>query len=90
VKRDLSYGIYLIHAPLVIAFSVFVFGAMSWWLLAVTVAAVTSVLSYFSRILVEEPALRHKWALSNWINSICFGARGGSKSPVPKGKSRTI
>jgi peptidoglycan/LPS O-acetylase OafA/YrhL len=66
VRRDISYGVYLIHAPIVIAFSLMFHG--NWWLLAVMVVVVTVTLAYGSRVLVEEPALEQKKALSRRIN----------------------
>jgi peptidoglycan/LPS O-acetylase OafA/YrhL len=66
VRRDVSYGVYLIHAPVVAAFSLLFHG--NWWLLAVMVFVATIMLAYGSRVLVEEPALGQKKSLSRWIN----------------------
>jgi peptidoglycan/LPS O-acetylase OafA/YrhL len=69
LKRDISYGVYLIHASVVVAFTLLFPGIGHWWLLAVLVFVATLILAYLSRILVEEPALARKKALSHWINS---------------------
>lgn len=68
-KRDLSYGVYLIHAPIVVAFGLLLPNFRTWWLAAVVVLCVTLALSYLSWTFVEEPALRRKKDVSNWLNS---------------------
>ncbi len=70
LKRDLSYGVYLIHAPLLVAFIVLFPLFRVWWLVAIIVFIVTLGLSYLSWRFVEEPALRQKKALTNWVNSL--------------------
>ena len=67
-KRDLSYGVYLIHAPIVVAFGLLLPNFRTWWLAAVIVMCTTLVLSYLSWTFVEEPALRRKKDVSNWLN----------------------
>ena len=68
LKRDLSYGIYLIHAPLLVAFSLLYPVVQPWWLVAAVVFFITLMLSYLSSRFVESPALARKKAVSNWIN----------------------
>jgi peptidoglycan/LPS O-acetylase OafA/YrhL len=68
LKHDLSYGVYLIHAPILLAFS-FTFPNMHiWWIGAAVVFLVTLVLAYASWIFVEGPALSKKKAASNWAH----------------------
>jgi peptidoglycan/LPS O-acetylase OafA/YrhL len=76
IKRDLSYGVYLIHAPMVVAFGILFPNISNWVLLAVIVSIVTGLLSYLCRRLVEEPALRKKKALSKWIGCQIAVIRG--------------
>jgi len=68
VKRDLSYGVYLIHAPLLVALGVLFPGVRTWWVGAVIVFATALFLSYLSWTFVEGPILRQKKDVSNWIN----------------------
>lgn len=76
IAHDLSYGVYLIHEPVILAFS-FMFPNMHvWWVGAVGVFLVTMILAYTSWIFVEEPALSHKKAVSTWV-------RRGIQSIVP-------
>lgn len=67
-KRDLSYGVYLIHAPIVVAFGLLLPNFRTWWLAAVVVFGITIALSYLSWTFVEEPALRRKKDVSNWLH----------------------
>lgn len=68
LRHDLSYGVYLIHAPILIAFGLAFPNMHIWWIGAATVFAVTLVLAYASWIFVEGPALRRKKAVSNWVH----------------------
>lgn len=68
LKHDLSYGIYLIHSPILAAFNVLVPSVRTWWGAAAIAFIITLILSYLCWILVEEPALRWKKDLSNWLN----------------------
>ena len=68
MKHDLSYGVYLIHAPILVTVILLVPALRIWWVVAAIVFVVTLMLSYLSRIFVEEPALRQKKIVSNWIN----------------------
>jgi peptidoglycan/LPS O-acetylase OafA/YrhL len=69
VKRDLSYGVYLIHAPILVAFSLLFPSLRIWWVAAVIGFIVTLFLSFLSWTFIEAPILRQKRNLSNWINS---------------------
>jgi peptidoglycan/LPS O-acetylase OafA/YrhL len=67
IARDLSYGVYLIHEPVILAFS-FIFPNLHvWWVGAVGVFLVTLTLAHMSWSFIEEPALNHKKALSDWV-----------------------
>jgi peptidoglycan/LPS O-acetylase OafA/YrhL len=68
VKKDLSYGIYLIHAPILVGFSLLYPGVLRWWMVAVVVFFITLMLSYLSWTFVEAPALARKKAVSNWTS----------------------
>lgn len=68
LKHDLSYGVYLIHAPMVVAVSVLFPNLQVWWLAAVIVLVITLGISYLSWIFVERPALKQKELMSNWLN----------------------
>jgi peptidoglycan/LPS O-acetylase OafA/YrhL len=61
--------VYLIHAPIVVAFGLLLPNFRTWWLAAVVVLCVTLALSYLSWTFVEEPALRRKKDVSKWLNS---------------------
>jgi peptidoglycan/LPS O-acetylase OafA/YrhL len=68
LKHDLSYGVYLIHAPILVAFSL-IFPNMHVWLIgAAIVFGITLTLAYLSWIFVESPSLRRKKAASNWVH----------------------
>jgi peptidoglycan/LPS O-acetylase OafA/YrhL len=67
LRHDLSYGVYLIHAPMLIAFGVVFPDMHIWWIGAATVFLVTLVLAYMSWRFVEGPALERKKAVSSWI-----------------------
>jgi peptidoglycan/LPS O-acetylase OafA/YrhL len=89
-KRDLSYGVYLIHAPIVVAFGLLLPNFRTWWLAAVVVLCVTLALSYLSWTFVEEPALRRKKDVSNWLNGRfdewCAPWSKAKRAPVAKNK----
>jgi len=68
MKHDLSYGVYLIHSPILVAISAMVSSVRTWWNAAAVAFIITLILSYLCWILVEEPALRWKKDLSNWLN----------------------
>ncbi|MGL3107809.1 acyltransferase family protein [Bradyrhizobium sp. BR 1432] len=66
LKHDLSYGVYLIHAPVLLAFSLTFPSMHIWWIGAAVVFLVTLVLAYASWIFVEGPALSKKKVASKW------------------------
>jgi peptidoglycan/LPS O-acetylase OafA/YrhL len=66
VKRDLSYGVYLIHAPVSVAFILLYPGVRPWWAFAAGVFIMTLLLSYLSWTFVESPALARKKAVASW------------------------
>jgi peptidoglycan/LPS O-acetylase OafA/YrhL len=68
LKHDLSYGIYLIHAPVLFAFGLTFPNVHTWWLGAVVVFLVTLGLAYASWIFVEGPALSRKKVASDWVH----------------------
>jgi peptidoglycan/LPS O-acetylase OafA/YrhL len=68
LKHDLSYGVYLIHAPILIAFSHIFPNMHIWWIGAAIVFVVTLVLAYASWMFVEGPALSRKRMASNWAH----------------------
>jgi len=80
LKRDLSYGVYLIHAPILVAFTVFYPEVKLWWLVATVVFSITLMLSYLSSRYVESPALARKAIISNWMNDR-FGRAAAFVSP---------
>ena len=90
LKNDLSYGVYLIHAPILAAFSLLFPNLHIWWLAAVIVFCVTLVLSYLSCTFVEGPALRRKKGLSSWLNgrfdACCSSWSKRTRALVAKGK----
>ena len=67
LRHDLSYGVYLIHAPILVAFGLAFPNMHIWWIGAAAIFLVTLVLAYVSWIFVEGPALRNKKAVSNWV-----------------------
>ena len=68
VKRDLSYGVYLTHAPILVAFSLLFPGLRIWWVGAAAAFMIALLLSYLSWTFIEEPILRQKNSVSNWID----------------------
>ncbi|WP_181170737.1 acyltransferase [Mesorhizobium sp. B2-6-2] len=67
VRRDLSYGVYLIHAPVLCCLSIMYPGIHSWQFVALVAMMVTLPLSYLSSVLVEQPALTRKKIIAGWI-----------------------
>jgi peptidoglycan/LPS O-acetylase OafA/YrhL len=86
LKHDLSYGVYLIHAPVLCAFTLFFPNLRIWWLVAMIVFCITLVLSYLSWTCVEGPALRQKKSVSNWLN----GRFDAHWPPWSKGKRAQV
>ncbi len=69
LRHDLSYGVYLIHAPMLVAFTLTFPNMHIWWIGASIVFVVTLVLAYLSWTFVEGPALKRKKMVLNWVNS---------------------
>lgn len=69
IKRDLSYGVYLIHAPILVALIVLCPALKTWWVGAMIAFVIAMFLSLLSWTFVEAPMLRQKRDLSNWISS---------------------
>jgi peptidoglycan/LPS O-acetylase OafA/YrhL len=86
LKHDLSYGVYLIHAPILLAFSLTLPNMHIWWVGAIVVFLITLVLAYTSWVGVESPALSKKKAVSNWAQrcikpiALLFGARTSNQT----------
>lgn len=76
LKHDLSYGVYLIHSPVILAFLT-VFDLAAGWPLALLAGSVTLVLAYASWRFVEAPALKQKAAVSRWVASRVARLGGG-------------
>ncbi|NGZ09621.1 MAG: acyltransferase [Nitrospira sp. LK70] len=68
-KRDLSYGVYLIHAPVLVSLSLLFPKLHTWWVTAMIALPITLLLSYLSWTFVERPTLTQKKTVSNWLNS---------------------
>ncbi|WP_407194005.1 acyltransferase family protein [Bradyrhizobium sp. STM 3566] len=68
LKHDLSYGVYLIHSPVILAFLT-VFDLAAGWPLALLAGSVTLVLAYASWRFVEAPALKQKVPVSRWVSA---------------------
>jgi peptidoglycan/LPS O-acetylase OafA/YrhL len=68
LKRDLTYGLYLIHAPVLVACGLFFPGLRPWWLVAAVTLVIALMLSYLSSRYIESPALARKKAVSVWIS----------------------
>lgn len=72
IRRDISYGVYLIHAPVIVALLALLPRHTSWWLLAMIAFATTAALAFCCRMLVEEPALRGKKPLACWVRTLTW------------------
>lgn len=90
LKHDLSYGVYLIHAPILASLSLLFPNLRTWWLAALIVFCITLVFSYLSWTFVERPTLRQKKSLSSWLNSrfdeYCPSWSKGKRAMIVKGK----
>lgn len=76
LKHDLSYGVYLIHSPVILAFLT-VFDLAAGWPLALLAGSVTLVLAYASWRFVEAPALKQKASVARWVASRVARLSGG-------------
>lgn len=68
LKHDLSYGVYLIHAPILVAFSLTFPNMHTWPIGAVVVFIITLFLAYLSWTFIEGPSLKRKKAASAWVH----------------------
>ena len=87
LRHDLSYGVYLIHAPILIALSLIFPGLRIWWVAAAIVFLITLILAYASWIFVEGPALTRKREASNWVHR-CIGALMPSRKACDPAQTR--
>lgn len=69
LKHDLSYGVYLIHSPILVAFSMTFPNLRKWWCAAAVVLCISLGLAYLCWAFVEEPALGWKKGLVGWLTS---------------------
>ena len=83
IKHDLSYGVYLIHAPILLAFRLTFPDMHIWWIGAAVVLLVTLVLAYASWIFVEGPALSKKKVVSNWVHRRIASIVPPLRTPTP-------
>jgi peptidoglycan/LPS O-acetylase OafA/YrhL len=84
-KHDLSYGVYLIHSPVIVAVTLLLDLRAGWPVTLIT-AAITLMLAYLSWTFVERPALRQKKVVSDWL--VLFArplipSRSSFKKPSP-------
>ena len=86
LRHDLSYGVYLIHSPVIIAVTLLL-QLSAGWLTALITALITLILAYLSWTVVERPALKQKDAISGWVSVQVRRAFGqglfGQRLPVP-------
>jgi peptidoglycan/LPS O-acetylase OafA/YrhL len=69
MRHDLSYGVYLIHAPIMVMFTLLFPDFKIWWAVAAIVFLVALLLSYMSWTFVEGPALGRKKMVSRWVHN---------------------
>lgn len=77
VKHDLSYGVYLIHSPVILAVTS-VLNLSAGWLTALLTVAVTLPLAKLSATYIEEPALRRKRSATQWASVRVQALLGGA------------
>lgn len=68
LKHDLSYGVYLYHALILLIIQFFFPSFQVWWLVAPVVLSLALILAYLSWVYVEEPSMRQKRIVSEWTN----------------------
>jgi len=85
LRHDLSYGVYLIHSPVILALLT-IFDLSAGWLLALLSGLVTLVLAYASWRFVEAPALKQKTSVLRWVSS--YTARLGNGGAVVPAAAR--
>jgi peptidoglycan/LPS O-acetylase OafA/YrhL len=86
MSHDLSYGVYLIHAPILCALTLFFPGLKVWWVVATIVLFAVLVLSYVSWTFVESPALRRKKTVSQWIHGRLAAVRNRDRNAAVRSK----
>lgn len=67
LKHDLSYGVYLIHSPILVAFSILFPDVLMWWGTTMVVLCLSLTLAYLLWVYVEAPALGWKTVLPSWL-----------------------
>jgi peptidoglycan/LPS O-acetylase OafA/YrhL len=88
-RRDVSYGVYLTHAPILVAIAALAPNTL-WWLAAIITFLISAALSYLSSRFVERPVLDKKKVVAAWLNQrvnmiVTFGpARGRATIDKPK------
>lgn len=68
LKHDLSYGVYLYHALILLMIQLLFPSFQVWWLVAPVVLFLALILAYLSWVYVEEPSMRQKKIVSAWTN----------------------
>ncbi len=68
LKRDISYGVYLIHAPILLLVTQSLPGLKMWWVGALIVFSITIPLALMSWAYVEGPALKQKRVVAAHIH----------------------
>jgi peptidoglycan/LPS O-acetylase OafA/YrhL len=68
LKHDYSYGVYLIHCPVLVSIMVLFPSLNVWWLVAIIVISITLALAQLSWTFVESPALQFKKPIRDWLN----------------------
>lgn len=69
IRKDLSYGVYLMHAAVLTALEVLFPDFRLRWLAAIAIFAFTLALAWLSWTFVEGPALRRKKTLAAWLGA---------------------
>jgi peptidoglycan/LPS O-acetylase OafA/YrhL len=90
MSHDPSYGVYLIHAPILCALMLFFPSLKVWWAAAMIVFFIALALSYMSWTFVEGPALRRKKTVSRWLHSRLAANRGPNAAEKPEGGNLVV
>jgi len=70
LRSDLSYGVYLIHAPILVALGIFLPNVRNGLFMASLVFPVTLLLAYLSWEFIEAPSLQRKRDLSTAVRKL--------------------
>lgn len=81
LKHDLSYGVYLIHSPIILVITSLL-NLRAGWLVAALTLIVTLVLAYLSWIFVERPALGRKKAITDRLRLFVRWTKAVRRPPV--------